>query len=120
MAAHDLSTLPCGELGRDADVTDEPDWRAWAGLGARELLPKLVNDLEPAAFSIRPELDELRLSVERSLGRTVRMSGSGSSLFTLFDEEKEAREAAVQIQVSSRVRVEVAELAPALNDDLGK
>ena len=74
---------------------EEPDWARWAKLPARELLKRLVNDLEPAAFSLSPDLAALRAGLERELGRVVRMSGSGSSLFTLFDESDEsaAREA---------------------------
>jgi 4-diphosphocytidyl-2-C-methyl-D-erythritol kinase len=74
----------------------EPDWGAWARLPARELLARLVNDLEPAAFSISRELAGLRAELERRTRRAVRMSGSGSSLFTLFDadEGREAEEAA--------------------------
>ena len=74
----------------------EPDWDTWARLPARELLKRLVNDLEPAAFSLSPDLAALRGRLEQELGRVVRMSGSGSSLFTLFDETEApaAREAA--------------------------
>ena len=80
-------------LGDERPLADEPDWAAWARRPATELLPRLVNDLEPAAFAIRPELDALRRSAERVVGRPVRMSGSGSSLFTLFDDRTEAVEA---------------------------
>ena len=88
-------------------------------LRARELLPLLVNDLEPAAFSLRAGLDELRCGAERLAGRAVRMSGSGSSLFTLFDEEPEAREAAGRVEAALGVRVEAVGVAPVIDDDLG-
>ena len=52
-------------LGRVADVTEEPDWQAWAALNAKELLGRLVNDLEPPAFAIRPELNDLRQAIEQ-------------------------------------------------------
>lgn len=85
-------------MGNDAalEAGAEPDWAAWARLPAQELMARLVNDLEPAAFSLRPDLAELRERLGRGAGRIVRMSGSGSSLFTLFDAEEEdaAREAA--------------------------
>jgi 4-diphosphocytidyl-2-C-methyl-D-erythritol kinase len=81
-------------LGRQENVENEPPWRAWTELGALELLPRLVNDLEPAAFDLDPELRRLRDAAEARLGRTVRMSGSGSSLYTLFDGEQEAVAAA--------------------------
>jgi 4-diphosphocytidyl-2C-methyl-D-erythritol kinase len=110
-------------LGVDRDVTEEPDWQQWATLGAADLLPRLVNDLEPPAFALRPDLDELRRSIEQKVGRPVRMSGSGSSLFTLFDTEEEARQARVlasSIEGSTRPTYEVVELAPDIVDDLAE
>ena len=83
-------------LGSDdalaADATDAaPAWTSWAALDAERLLPLLVNDLERPAFDLAPPLARLRADAEQRLGRPVRMSGSGSSLFTLFDDEPEAR-----------------------------
>jgi len=78
-------------LGRDEDLRDNIDWASWAKLPARELMSRLVNDLEPPAFSIRPELGELRERLERELSQVVRMSGSGSSLFTLCDDAETAQ-----------------------------
>ena len=79
-------------LGFDSALAPaaEPDWDAWAALPARELLGRLVNDLEPAAYSISPDLLALRARLEDAVGRVVRMSGSGSSLFTLFDAGEES------------------------------
>jgi 4-diphosphocytidyl-2-C-methyl-D-erythritol kinase len=91
-------------LGREQDVVQEPDWGEWASLDARSLLPRLVNDLETPAFSLRPDLGELRAAIERTISRPVRMSGSGSSLFTLFDEENEAIAAAEGITAAHGVR----------------
>jgi len=33
-------------LGSEREVSEAPDWRAWSALGSRDLLPRLVNDLE--------------------------------------------------------------------------
>jgi 4-diphosphocytidyl-2-C-methyl-D-erythritol kinase len=85
----------------------------WAHLDTSTLLPRLVNDLEPPAFSIDPKLGRLRDDAERLLGRAVRMSGSGSTLFTLFDTIDEAEQAAelltVRLSILSRV-VQIATL----------
>ena len=81
------------KLGRDADIADEPDWLAWSKLPAGDLMARLVNDLEPPAFALSPRLRELREALESGLGRIVRMSGSGSSLFTLCDGGVEEGEA---------------------------
>jgi 4-diphosphocytidyl-2C-methyl-D-erythritol kinase len=105
-------------LGRVADVTEEPDWQEWAALDARDLLARLVNDLEPPAFAIRPELNDLRRAIEQKLGRTVRMSGSGSSLFSLFDDGADAANAAIHIASSFNVRAEAVEVCPEIRDDL--
>ena len=48
------------------------------------------NDLEAAAFRLRPELGALYTELVRSRARRVRMSGSGSTLFALFDEASAA------------------------------
>lgn len=82
-------------LGSDlAQVERElPD----VSLPTRELLGVLVNDLERAAFSISPELGEMRGRAEQLAGRPVRMSGSGSTLFTLYDSAAEAQVAAGRI-----------------------
>jgi 4-diphosphocytidyl-2-C-methyl-D-erythritol kinase len=104
-------------LGRDADVEREPDWAAWAALPATNLLLRLANDLEPPAFDLRPDLATWRAAAEEVAARPVRMSGSGSSLFTLFDARGEADAAAADLATASAlagVRVEVVELAPAV------
>jgi 4-diphosphocytidyl-2-C-methyl-D-erythritol kinase len=105
-------------LGREHDLTDEPDWNHWLGLKSLDLLPRLINDLEAAAFAISPELGELRNRHERLLGRIVRMSGSGSSLFTLFDEEAEAKNASELLQTTFGERAPAVELSPNFRDDL--
>ncbi|HZL33748.1 MAG TPA: 4-(cytidine 5'-diphospho)-2-C-methyl-D-erythritol kinase [Tepidisphaeraceae bacterium] len=105
-------------LGREPDVQIEPDWNAWATLDAQTLLTQLVNDLESPAFAISPDLARLRQAVEQTVGRPVRMSGSGSSLFTLFDEEADARRASQAVEQKHGLRVEAVELAPVFNESL--
>lgn len=77
---------------------------------AAELLPTLVNDLEAPAFDLSPELAGMRGTLERRLDRPVRMSGSGSTLFTLYDAESEARAAALTL--AGMGRVEAVPVAP--------
>ena len=76
----------------------EPPWQSWTTLNAAELLPKLLNDLEPAAFAIDPDLGKLRGNLEQTLGRVVRMSGSGSALFSLYDGQVEAEQDATRVR----------------------
>jgi len=90
----------------------EQQWDDWTKLSAQRLLPKLVNDLEPPAFSLEPKLGTLRAEIEQALGQPVRMSGSGSSLFTLFDAEEPASEAARTIAEKFGVVAHAVEVAP--------
>ena len=69
---------------------DAPDFAGWSHLPTLELLPKLRNDLEAPAFSLHTQLSRLREHMEAQLGRPVRMSGSGSALFTLYDDRADA------------------------------
>jgi 4-diphosphocytidyl-2-C-methyl-D-erythritol kinase len=109
-------------------VEIEPDWEQWRALQAEKLLQNLVNDLERPAFDLHPALARLRIELEQYLGRIVRMSGSGSSLFTLYDDGLAAEEAAAKINkgavnkgainkgVGSRAVAVM--LAPRIEDDL--
>lgn len=108
-------------LGFDEHIEEgrQPDWREWSSRKSKDLLIDLVNDLERPAFEIRKDLGTLRAGIELKLGRPVRMSGSGSSLFTLYDERGEAEAAANVISSSFGVqRTLAAEMTPTLNDDL--
>ncbi len=67
-----------------------PEPESLAGLSADKLSERLFNDLEPAAFRIAPKLGQLRTFLSEETGRCVRMSGSGSTLFAIFDERGEA------------------------------
>jgi 4-diphosphocytidyl-2-C-methyl-D-erythritol kinase len=100
------------KLGTEKPIVEQPDWEKWSQLSAVGLLKNLVNDLELPAFALRPELGELLRATSQSIGRTVRMSGSGSTLFTLFDEEEraEAIAARVKISESTGLRADVFEL----------
>ena len=105
-------------LGCDNTLLDQPDWSRWTTSPAKEILPMLVNDLEAPAFSIAPQLEALRTDAQRLLSRIVRMSGSGSSLFTLYDEQDEAEHAAAMIQAQLKLDARSLQLAPKLSDDL--
>jgi 4-diphosphocytidyl-2-C-methyl-D-erythritol kinase len=51
------------------------------------------NDLEPAAESLRGELRRLRLALSEHGATSARLSGSGSTVFGVFGDEKSARRA---------------------------
>lgn len=105
-------------LGDRSSIETQPNWQQWADLSAGLLLPRLVNDLETPAFALCPQLEELHAESQNLLDQVIRMSGSGSSLFTLFDKESEAKLAAARIQESFGVQTLVTELAPVIEDEL--
>jgi 4-diphosphocytidyl-2-C-methyl-D-erythritol kinase len=72
------------------DTLVVPDIEMLSQLSVDELLATLVNDLEPPAFSLSPELAELRQRAQATARRVVRMSGSGSTLFTLAQTADDA------------------------------
>lgn len=55
---------------------------------------QLVNDLEEGIFKQYPELARIHQRLEALGAKAARMSGSGSSLFGLFDSEQNAQQAA--------------------------
>ena len=85
-AGHPPASVPAG-------LRSVPPER-WGDLCAADLLAALENDLEAPAFALAPALSALRRAAERLLNRPVRMSGSGSTLFTLYDHHPGAEAAA--------------------------
>lgn len=83
-------------------------WRR-GSMGGRELAALLFNDLEGPAFAVEPRLQGLHGLLDGLDGRRVRMTGSGSALFTVFDTEAEAlawsRRAGEQLGGQAEVRV---------------
>lgn len=88
-------------LGRPAAELDElaGHLRAAAGAGASPLgyAELLVNDLEPAAISLRPRIGEA-LELLRGVGASkALLTGSGPTTFGLFANLAAAREAAQRL-----------------------
>jgi 4-diphosphocytidyl-2-C-methyl-D-erythritol kinase len=104
-------------LGNESALADIP-WQNWAQMSSRDLLPQLVNDLEPPAFALFPELSAMRQRAEECLRRPVRMSGSGSSLFTLFDDRNECESACTSLRAILNAEILSIPLCPSLTDDL--
>lgn len=100
------------KLGRDTLVP--PDYATWSKLSAARLLPLLSNDLEPAAFALKPQLATLKNDLQQTLSQKVLMSGSGSSLFTLCDNLRQAEIFSVQITEKYGIKTVVAPVANAV------
>jgi len=99
------------EMNLGSDLSVAPAVDSLASLPAQELLTHLFNDLEAPAFAISPKLARLHSDAEALLGRSVRMSGSGSSLFTLYDSASEATAASKQVIARLPLKALAVELA---------
>jgi 4-diphosphocytidyl-2C-methyl-D-erythritol kinase len=71
-------------------------------------LALLTNAMEPLAFALEPRLGILRDELEAVAGQPVRMSGSGSTLFTLASSETKATRIAERWQATGSLRVATA------------
>ncbi len=81
-------------LGGTRDQLDREPMRALAKATPEQLAASLDNDLQPAALSLRPDL-ERRLESLRATGALgVAVSGSGPTCFGLFADRRAAEEAA--------------------------
>jgi len=85
-------------LGRDEEELEElaRRLRLAAGAGASPLAyPELlVNDLEPAACSLRPEIGDALDALRDAGARRALLTGSGPTAFGLFESLAAARDAA--------------------------
>lgn len=55
------------------------------------ILPNMFNDLETAVFNMAPEIAKIKMELEKLAGGAL-MTGSGSAIFTLFDDYYKALE----------------------------
>jgi 4-diphosphocytidyl-2-C-methyl-D-erythritol kinase len=108
--------LATGNVYAEADRLDltravlEPE--RLRALAARASVPRLVaaleNDLAPAALSLRPELAEVADRLRRAGARGTLVSGSGPTLFGVFDDPPRAERATSEIgeAIATRLRGE--------------
>lgn len=90
-----------GSLTRpDAASTLRPPPGLWADeVGRRSSLAALLeNDLEPAAVRLCPPIARIRERIQNAGALAVGMSGSGPSVFGIFESEAGAEAARVSIQ----------------------
>ena len=90
------------EMGLGSDLKQAG--RPALGLPAVPLLGQLQNDLQQAAFVKYPRLGEIHEIVERELEsaktkQRVMLTGSGSTLFSLFDQQADAMVAQGRIPI---------------------
>jgi 4-diphosphocytidyl-2-C-methyl-D-erythritol kinase len=58
---------------------------------AEEIRPLLFNELEPAVFRVCPAVQRLWSEIHECGGKHARVSGAGSTVYTIHDDEEEAR-----------------------------
>ena len=85
-------------IGRFADDLDAAPLRdlaaAAATTGAARLAAALANDLQPAALSLRPELEAGPAALRRAGALAAQVSGSGPTVFGVFADRSAAEVAA--------------------------
>ena len=86
------------ELGTDGAVGSAAMTLALGSGDPVEVGQLLHNDLEPAAFSIRPELEELKKVIYSAGALGAGLTGSGPTLFGLASDEDHARDIAEKIR----------------------
>ncbi|HEY0279202.1 MAG TPA: hypothetical protein VGC32_13125 [Solirubrobacterales bacterium] len=94
-------------LGRDEDALEAiaGELRAAAGAGASPLsyVDLLVNDLEPAAVSLRPDIGDALDALRTTQAPAVFLSGSGPTAVALFPALAEAEAAAEGLDRSDAI-----------------
>ena len=81
-----------------------------AGMAPSSVMELLFNDLEAAAFDVAPALRQLAERVTGAGLGPIRMTGSGSTLFRLFEDESSATQFASVVAATFGVRTAVAKL----------
>jgi len=87
-------------LGREASELDDLAERlaeaAGSGAGPLDYAELLVNDLEPAAAALRPEIHEALDALRDAGATTALISGSGPTAFGIFENRAGAESAAAR------------------------
>ena len=81
-------------IGATRNGFDEDAVRALAARPLAELADGMENDLEAAALSLRPELEATRARLLESGALAARVSGSGPTVFGVFEDDGSASAAA--------------------------
>lgn len=85
----------------------------------RELIALLANDLAPVASRLHPGIARIRAELERLGARAVAMSGSGPTVFGLFESAEDARAASQRGSFETTDRVLVARTCSAPAESSG-
>lgn len=87
--------------GRSQEEIDEISGRLWAvasgGVSPLAYPALLVNDLEPAAISLKPEIGLHMQRLEETGAGFIGMTGTGPTVFGIFPDEEAAEAAASEL-----------------------
>lgn len=87
--------------GRTQEEIDEISGRLWAvassGVSPLDFPALLVNDLEAAAISLKPEIGAVLQRVEKAGAGLVAISGSGPTVFGIYPDRESAEAGANEI-----------------------
>ncbi len=116
-AAHDEASLTPGR----PDPTIRPLWalRESGGLGRAgpQLRDLVQNDLEPSATRLNPMVADLQKEIEENGAKVSAMSGSGPTVYGLFEDDQEAEAAAEKVRNNCGAETRVTRTLP--SSDLG-
>jgi 4-diphosphocytidyl-2-C-methyl-D-erythritol kinase len=85
--------------GQSLDGPDHPDFAGVSSVSLLDALKAARNDLEPPALTLQPVIGEALGLISQTQGcRLARMSGSGATVFGLYDDCETAAEAAKRIR----------------------
>lgn len=74
---------------------------------ARALVDELTNDFAPVIFRLQPEIGRAHAALLRLGARAAALSGSGASVFGIFDTQAEQAQAAMILQAETDWQVRV-------------
>lgn len=84
-------------IGAIRDRLDPEAVRALAALSPAELTASLENDLQAAALSLRPEARERIAAIEQAGALAALVTGSGPTVFGVFEDDRAAGSAAERV-----------------------
>jgi 4-diphosphocytidyl-2-C-methyl-D-erythritol kinase len=87
--------------GHSQEELDEMSGRLWAvasgGVSPLAYPALLINDLEPAAISLKPEIGNKKQRLEQAGAEFVGMTGTGPTAFGIFADRPAAEEAVAEL-----------------------
>lgn len=106
----EVSTAEVYRFWRPACGPVRPPVVPETGGGAIAWMKQTFNMLEAPAMQVCPRLADVVRAATELAGRPVRVSGSGSTCFTAFDEADEARQFAIAVEQQLGLQVQTVRL----------